>query len=283
MFSAGRGGTIHASVADMHIGATIALGRQRLTLADGGAVLPARAQCWLWSCWLDFWREVWRLKRDTGFDLYVELVGDIWEGYHHRSVQVTSLVESDQFKQAYEIVEGLVQMADMTFFVKGTSAHDGQLSWRSEILAEALARVYPGKIARDRGTGQWSFWELEMETQGVILNFQHHGSLGRLPWTVANLAHRTAVEIELKALRQGREPPHLAFRGDRHVYANTGDNHRVQVIHLPCWGVKNEYAQRYFPNHLPDIGGVITLCQGGRYEVIPRRYCPQPAPRWQPE
>lgn len=247
-----------------------------MRLDDGGTYLPSKAQLWTFEKWEDFWSRA-RAKRDKhNADLYALLNGDAHDGNHHGTTQIIS---GNEEVQAYiaQRTFGVVKDSkpEKIFVVRGTEAHVGPSGSSEENLARWL------HAEKDPVTEAWSSWHWRLQIHGVLIDAQHHTSMGRLPWTMANAANRLAAEVFFEHARNRLPPPHLVFRSHVHRHADSYQAQPTRAIILPAWQLKTGYAHKVAPNSLADIGGGITVIYpDGTFEHETVLYRPDPPPVW---
>lgn len=212
-----------AVVADLHINSTMALMPPNTYLDDGQPVGQSPFQQKLWSCWRDFWGQVEREKGDG--ELVTILDGDIVDGDHHHTPQIISTNLETQERMALDVLEQPARLSNAIFVVRGTEVHSGLAGQQEEAIARQLHAVKPDLWS-------YSWYSLRAEFGGVKFDVAHHGPLGRLPWTKANMVNRLAVEVEIEYHRLGQTPPDFALRAHNHQFADSGLNFRC--MQFPC-------------------------------------------------
>ena len=269
-----------AVVSDPHCGSTLGLcPSDGVELDDGGHYLPSAAQRKLWDCWLDFWKTV-RARRRKGDRFRVVINGDWVDGDHHRTGQIVSKnLAATQHEIAVRALHPAIRLNPETIVViRGTEAHVGA----SAEFEERAAREV--KALRCPATSGWSWWHFQALSQGVLLDFAHHGSVGRLPWTRPNAAVSLAARIALAAAKQGGRAPDLAIRSHMHQGADSYDHVKpTRVIQTRGWQLSTSFVHRIAAGSLPEIGGLLIACEGGRYEVEKVEFDWRRDDPWQPK
>jgi hypothetical protein len=248
------------AVADLHINSTVALCPKVVNLDDGGSYTASRTQRWLWECWLNFIAEAKILTE--GYRNVVIIDGDLTElDTAKRSVQLTTLNKSTILGIVTDTIAPLVDISDVCYFIRGTSAHVGKSAWSEEAIAkDTYNTVAPGD-------GKFSWWHYRGVASGVKLDISHHAQMGATPWSRKNAANNMAAKIMWwYQIDMGEKAPDLVLRGHNHTYASSGDNYKCQVNYLPAWTTKTEFAYRVgYEDVVSDIGGIIYLCENGRF------------------
>lgn len=270
-----------AVVSDVHAGSTVApCPPEGLRLEDGGTVLPSKAQNWLWECWEDYWRAVADVRQAQGASLGVLCNGDACDGIKHGTHQSVSPTMEGQFyvmQRVFSVPQAL--KPDWWVFTKGTPSHVGN----NAEVESSLAKMMGGE--RDPATGGWTWYHWEAELHGVRISARHHGRTGGRPWTMASAAGILATEIFIYYAREGKPHPHLAFRSHKHTAADSFDDQPVRVISTQAWQLHTEFTHKVVPEPsvMSAVGGLIVVIQpDGTYEVIKKRYRPDPTPLWRP-
>jgi hypothetical protein len=253
-------GIILAVVADTHVGGVTALSLPVWETVEGQQIIATKAQEWLYACWQDFWRYVYRLKKESKYHLVTVHLGDIIDGLQHGNVQaLPELI--DQENEACELLKPIRNISDGGFFVcLGTEAHAGAAAQSEQ------------RVAREVGATK-AAWSITLEVDGYTIDCSHHGRAGGREWTSS--AANMAVEVVVEYLSRGCEAPRFILRGHRHVIDDSGEKLRgVRAICLPSWQLKNAYGWRVAPGMRTDIGGLVIMdgmidWSHARYEAAP--------------
>ena len=262
---------IIAIVSDTHIGSTTALCLPEWSYDSGNidengekieaSYKASKEQNWIYDNWLDFWAYVKKLAGKE-YRIIAVHVGDVVEGDHHHTTQAIPNVE-DQESLAVEILRPVANF-DGLYIIRGTSAHAGDMA-RSEV-----------RVAKELGAKQCVF-ELLLSVNGIVMDFAHHGRVGRRDWTSA--AAGIAAEAALEAAKSGTKPPRYVFRGHNHLVDDSGEKMPgTRAIALPSWQLRTEYGYRVSPGKRSDIGGVIVMPDGS-LDLSKLRYFAAPGQR----
>lgn len=269
--------TLIAVVSDIHAGSMLGLCPESVRLDDGGNYVPSKAQRWLWDCWIDFWDQV-RVKQEVdNAILYVVLNGDAVEGDHHRTTQILSgnpEAQSYVLHRAVEIPQAL--SPDRWFVVRGTEAHVGPSGASEEALGRHL------KAEQDPDTHTWSWWHLRMEVQGIRFDFQHHGKMGRTPWTRAGQVGNLGFQVWAEHMMAGFAPPDIAIRSHFHQYYDSGDSPPTRLIQTAAWQLKTAHGHKVAADSIADVGGLMLYVDKGKVEVQKVLYKPELPRVWKP-
>lgn len=269
---------VWAITSDQHCGSTLGLcSPEGVSLDDGGWYMPSEAQRALYSCWMDYWAQV-ALKVGKDDRLYVVVNGDLLDGDHHNTPQIISKnLPATQHRIALDVFELPLSLRPSAFFViRGTEVHVGKSAGNEEALAEALgAEQTPG--------GNYSWWHLEVESNGVRMDFAHHGRMGQRPWTKMGGVSTLAAEIMLSCVEHESPIPDLVLRSHYHRWADSDENYRTRVIQLPGWQLSTGYVYRIAPRSIPSIGGLIVTCEDGEYEVEKVKFPWKREKAWRPK
>jgi hypothetical protein len=249
------------AVADPHINSTVSLCPPVINLDDGGTYHSSRTQRWLWECWLDFC--VQALNLTDGYKRVAIFGGDLSElDRKNRTNQIITPNKATILDMIREVITSLVSFTDANYFIRGTEAHTGKSSWAEEDIAKDTDNTVP----MTQSIHTW--WHYRGVASGVRLDVAHHTSMGRKPWLKRNAANAAAAEIMWKyQVDRFVKAPDLALRSHVHTYATSGDNFKCQVDCLPSWSIKTEYAYRMgMENDISDIGGIVYLCENGKFQ-----------------
>ena len=267
---------ILAVVSDLHVGSTLGLiPSSGADLDDGGHYRPNDAQLWLHSCFVNFTQRV-RASVKRGDQLHVIVNGDAVDRIT-KSAQVWSVNDVDVIRAAVNVLGPLREMVKGGgfFVVRGTETHVGLSGALEEALAVQLrATPWPADAATR------SVFYLRLQLSGVGIDVAHHGRAGTHEWTRTNPLGAMAVNLALEYAKHDERLPALAIRSHTHRYADSGDNFPIRMLATPAWQLQTAYGQKIAPGRLPDIGGVLVACEGGRADVTCVRYLPQREAAW---
>ena len=266
---------ILAVVGDTHCGSTLGLcPAEGVMLPDGGRHLPSTGQLWAWENWVDFWGRVDGLARKHKARVVGIHMGDSVDGDHHRTTQ---LITADPEAQAYIRDHALLPMKQACkkiYMCIGTEAHVGPGQ-------DSACGKWLG-AERHPTTDAWAAHEWNLNLSGVKIQARHHWSMGKLPWTKHGSAVRLATQVFAEhaeyAARTGHPLtfPHILLRGHMHQWADSGTAQPVRALGVPSYQLSTSFVHRIRQTDLADIGGVIILCQDGKYDVTPVLYAPDP-------
>src|SRR6266478_1252442 len=125
-------------ISDTHFGSTVAVAKEH-QLDDGGTYIPGPIQMKLADLWDDFWEWAYDLigREDTFTFVHC---GDVIDGDHHHSTQVSSANLKVQESLAVEMLTPIVahQQCDRYFQIRGTGVHVGDAGETEERIAAAL-------------------------------------------------------------------------------------------------------------------------------------------------
>jgi len=263
-----------AVTSDHHIRSTVGLcPPQGCPLDDGGTYMPSKAQQWLWQSWVAFWGQVDKVRREEGADLYEIYNGDLIDGEHHGTPQISTKNLADEQELALACLAPALSLApNYVFVVRGTEAHVGKSGEREEMIARRIE-------AEKDPQGNASWWQLTLQINGSILQFAHHGRIGYRPWTRANAAQMLAAELTIDH-SSSPYAPQLAVFSHHHQVADSYDNYPVRVIQTPAWQLATAYVHRIKPGALASIGGLVIICREGEYSVEKVIYKPEREKPW---
>lgn len=263
---------IVAVVSDLHSGSTVGLCPPIVTLDDGGEYRQSRAQGWLWENWLDFWRRMGQLKKDTRLPLVVIINGDLVDGDHHNTSQIITRNPNTQIDIALEVLEPLRWEANAIFETRGTEVHTGGSGWVEERVAKEIG------TRSDEANGTHSFWHLLAEFGGVLFDIAHHPeTTSRLPHTKGADSNRIAAMLIMEYGGRGERIPNVALRGHIHSFRDSGTTHgSIRVFTTPAWQLTTGFGHRIGAGgKLQKPGGFYFICRQGHYIFEPVFYTPE--------
>ncbi len=271
-----------AVVSDVHAGGTTAVCPAEITLDDGGKYTASKAQNWLWECWLDYWRKVETQRAALNADLVVLFNGDAVEGHHHKTTQVASGNPNAQAAIWTEVIRvPLALKPKHIVMTRGTAAHVGESACAEERIADGLRRD-KRPIVSDVATGAASLWHWYADIAGVRIDATHHGRIGQREHTRASQLALYAHDVHLSYTKRGELPPHLAFRGHNHKFADSYDACAPRVIATGAWQLGTGHVHKVAPDSIADIGGAICVIRDGAYTVDKVQYQAERSATWRP-
>lgn len=246
-----------ALCSDTHAGGTTALMPPSYTTSEGQTIQANRVQSYLWECWLDFCQQVKAAKRGGAF-VYGVHVGDVTEGNHHDTVQILTVAEHDHAEVGVEVMTHFVSNVSRFAQVRGTETHVGASSSLETQVVKSLSAYdidRPDDASDGVGVHGWTHRVLRRTIAGIRLNAAHHIGGGT---TKRNTAIETAVEKHLKLCGEHGEPyAHYLVRAHKHRKADTGFSYFTRGMVLPAWQFPTAYVDKYSPDDVPMIGGVL--------------------------
>lgn len=270
---------VFAVVSDLHCGSMLGLcPPDGVQLDDGGRYMPSNAQVRLWECWLDYWATV-KKSLKKGDRLIAVCNGDAADGWHHNSSQIVSNnLPVIQHEITLRTLAPMLELEPSNIiFIRGTETHVGSSGAYEERLARDLEAV------KDRETGSHSHWHFQTLSQDVLLDFAHHGSVGKLPWTRNNPSNALAARVFMAAARARVRHPDLVIRSHMHQEADSGEAQPVRVIQTRGWQLSTAFIHKIAAGSLPEVGGLVISCEAGRYELQKVRFEWKRAEPWKPK
>lgn len=270
-----------AVVSDIHAGGTTAVCPPKIILDDGGEYTASKAQGWLWECWNDYCAKVDAARVLHKAKLVWLFNGDAVEGQHHKTTQIMSGNPNAQAAAWNDVVRvALALKPDHIVITRGTAAHVGESACAEERIADGLRRD-KRPIVSDPATGAASLWHWYADIQGVRIDATHHGRIGQREHTRASQIALYAHDVHLSYTKRGELPPHLAFRGHNHKFADSFDACQPRVVATGAWQLGTGHVHKVAPDSIADIGGAIAVIHKGAYTVEKVHYQAQRGATWQ--
>jgi len=212
----------------------------------------------------------------AGYRLIVVVNGDVVEyDTKKRTHQLITRNHATIDALALDVLAPLVDIADGVVIIRGTEAHTGKSASGEERLAADLDNVIPASESVK------SHWQLQRKVEGVTFDVAHHTSMGGMPWTEKQAAVKLAAVTRMRYIEQDQRPPDVVLRSHVHRYSDSGGNYPTFAVTLPAWTLKTAYIHRIGgENTLSDIGGVVFLCEDGKYEYKHLAYKPRKVNIW---
>lgn len=244
-------------VGDLHVGSTMALWPQGAKLQDGGEYTCNAFQTWLNDCWWSMLETALALPEKP----IVIVNGDIIQGAHDRDGQLVTSRTDVQADAAYEALKPLREIAARMYMMHGTPWHGGAASRDVTALAKRL------DVVPNPATKGPLWWELYLNMAGHVVHVTHHVSATSLPFYEATAPLRDFYVLTSELHRTyGKDAPavELDVRSHRHRCIHVHKPPHVNVLVVPAWQLKGEFAFKVASSSLPDIGyGLIEATPDG--------------------
>lgn len=239
-------------ISDTHVGSIYGLMPPGFASSDDREVLLNPGQKHLWKCFEHLCSEVSKLKIDV-----VIHNGDSVDGPQQaqRGTELCLPLAGDQVEAAIMAMQKLLDAAgNPTFYaIQGTEYHGGKGERETEAFAKGLNAVPFSGL----GTGKYSRDALDLDIDGVVLNFNHHiqgaGGLYR-----ATAADREGVFSAI-AGKDGKMPKADAvFRSHLHYFVHV-EHASKHITITPAWQLQTRFMRKLsLYKCLPDIGALIV-------------------------
>lgn len=264
-------------VSDTHENHIFGLGPPVFTRSDGDVIKANNIRRELWSAWNRFFDQAFKLS--GGYYRVVCGLGDLIESDAKVRSQNELVTRSppDALRMVCETWEPIAQEADNLLIIRGTPAHTGEGSWQEESVAQNFDNTIP-----DTENSNASWWHFYGEFGGVIFDLAHHSSMGRISRNLAGAAGRLAYDVQRAYIMDWKlKPPDLVIRAHNHRFADSGTTYDTRALMIGCFQYKTAYLHRINAGYeMPQIGGLVVLCDGGRYELHPIRIRPKSKRLW---
>ena len=252
-----RKDTLQVVLSDTHSGSNFALFLPRVWNGKkGNNHTPTSSQLKIRERFLIYADEIRQMRQGKKIRLVHD--GDAIDGDHHASGDVCTLNPLEQADIHIELMIELQrlidwQAGDELYYLKGTKVHVGEFE------------NYIGRELNAVSDGEFYSWEyLELETNGVMSWFVHHGPGRGEGANEGNPVKNWLKNIYFEALKDKRRIPDIVYTGhvhsptyNTHVYREKMNFKTMHGIILPSWQMKTEYAWMKVPVSKNKIGGVV--------------------------
>jgi hypothetical protein len=232
-------------VSDLQTGSRYSQWPDHLPIKDGGFWHSSPKQQIVKVAWDAFLLKVKEIKPDI-----LVLNGDMIEGAQEKAkgIPVITTDLGEQVEAAIEILKPLRKMVKECFCIKGTSYHDNDQAGPLERIAKELDCT-PFRAH------QYTDWVLNLDVDGVILNFAHHISVS------TGLYRATAPDREgiWSALAGRSKVPDAdaVIRSHVHLFCHVEHSHK-HIIITPGWQLQTEYQiKKSYYRMFPELGAVL--------------------------
>lgn len=244
-------------ISDTHSGSNYALGLNRIWQGEHTPkILPKSGQQKIRKQFELFAKEVRQARKSKTIELIHN--GDAIDGDHHHSGDVCTINTTEQADIHIELMQEFQQRidwhsGDKLYYTRGTRVHTGG------------EEDYIGKQTNAVMCGDFHAFEfLELETNGVLSWFVHHGPNKGEGANEGNGMRNWLKNIYFDALKDGRRIPQIVYTG--HVHNPTYSNYiyrekmNFKTIHgiiTPSWQLKTCYAWMKAAASKNKIGGMM--------------------------
>lgn len=239
-------------VSDTHVGSIYGLMPPGFKASDDREVLLNPGQQYLWECWEDMIR--WAKPYSVAAIIHN---GDVIDGKQQaqRGTELCLPIPADQAEAAEMAFAPLLKAAGnpSIYLIQGTEYHDAKGAREMEAFGKAIGAVQH----RGLGTGRYSRDGLDLEIDGVVLNFAHHISGGG-GFYRATAADREGV-LSALAGKEGKLPKADAvFRSHLHYFVRV-EHESKHICITPCWQLQTRFMRKLSTYKcLPSIGAVMV-------------------------
>jgi hypothetical protein len=248
--------TILWHIADTHINNKVGLRVPTMVLDEQDSSGISPGQRFLWRCLMYQCDTIKKLAKKHRAKVWVVFGGDLPDLDTKFRTQQIYTRNTDVVKEMVNnTIEPVLDIADREFIVLGTESHVGRME---QMIAADITNPKP-EIHPDTGYRYAHKWWIDCE--GVQLLIQHHGKLGRLPWTKANALNQKSKRLKL----QYRNPPNIFIQAHNHQHETSSMRADPFVIAAPCMKLHGEYEERIDADE-GDYGGMYFVCKDN--EVI---------------
>jgi len=263
---------IIAVVNDLHVGSPYAVAPDYWLSQDRMPIQPNELQRIINAHWLECWGRVAALRK--GAQLVVLVLGDVIEGVHHETTQITTSRIDTQEDMACAVLETGLKIGkfrwsgnarDNIRFYSGTDAHDGN----SGTSLERVARRVLDMDAQDSRKASHNLGRLSIN--GVRYDVVHKpgSGPGSRAQTQGNAFQAWLKSLYLTGLERGAWPRYVLTAHHhtylrRNVYSVTGSDVVMTGFILPSWKVHDDHIQAVVPFALASVGMVaFEVSDGG--------------------
>jgi len=263
--------TIQAVMSDLHTGSIHALTLARAWQGEHTQVISPRSKQIEIRKHLDeYTSQIALARKDKKLKLIID--GDAIDGVHHNTQDVFTRDIKEQADVHIEIMIDIQkkmkwQKGDELYYVKGTEIHTTDME---HYIAEELNAV------PDRA-GNHAHDCLDVETNGIISRFIHHGPGAGDGANEGNAMRNWVKAIYFDAVKDGDAVPDIVYTGHVHnpTYAPYSYRHGMEfkVMHgiiLPSWQEKNRYAWMKAPKSKNKIGAVLHEIKADGTICVPK-------------
>lgn len=250
--------TVIAVYNDIHAGSPVAPFPMRQWQFSDSNYSPSILQKILYSQLRDASEEIGRRRK--GKRLIVVKLGDMVEGLHHGSKQVSTTRRAEHEAISLELMDRIDEWTgftdgDLEYFVAGTESHVEESEERIARDRDAQAYI-PSDVAGGRD-GVYVFPALSIMINGIDCFFAHHGPATGEGANKGNGLRNRVKNLYYEYLENGKSLPRLVIFADKHRkhYERFWRNGKtIDAIISPAWQVKTEFVYKIRPEALSNVG-----------------------------
>jgi len=232
-------------VSDLQVGSRYSNWPEKMPIKDGGYWRLNPGQQMLADAWDKFLKLAIQIKPNI-----LVLNGDMIEGAQEKAKGVPVITSDlgEQAEAAIMLLQPLCKSIKEIYCIKGTSYHDSDQAGPLERIAKELGCI-PFRPY------QYTAWVLNLDVNGVILNFAHTISVS------TGLYRATAPDREgiWSALAGRSKVPDAdaVIRSHVHLFCHVEHSSKHMVI-TPGWQLQTEYLiKKSYYRMYPEIGSVL--------------------------
>ena len=247
-------------VSDLHCGSIFGMLPPNFVGSTDVMIDQNPLQRYLWKCWADLCKKVNNIPEIVA----VVVNGDVVDGTQgaQRGVELNLPIIQDQVLAAEGCLQTLKSSLDPKvdwYAVQGTEYHDARAGQLLDDVARRLGCKKYGSLAA--GSGIYSREFLDLEIDGVVMNFAHGISVA------GGFYRATAVDREgiwsALAGKEGKLPKADAvIRSHCHFFVHV-EHASKHVAITPCWEMQTRYMRKNSVYRmLPDLGAMLVWFDG---------------------
>lgn len=179
---------------------------------------------------------------------HLVLMGDLIEGFHHRTTQIITSNTEDHFRGAVALLEPLAERVrgwgGKVYVIRGTECHVGQTE-------SCIGHVLGAE--RDPVSRMYAFDQLNLTVCGTACSFQHHAPTTARPWTRGTAMSVAGAYNRLNAIEAGISPPRVVATAHAHTGRVYIDAAGVTVATY-AWQALTRHGHKVVPSAVTTVG-----------------------------
>lgn len=247
-------------VSDLHAGSIYGMLPPKFAASSDSVLGQNPGQAYMWECWLDLVKRVREIKTQI---VAVVLNGDLVDG--PQRIQAGSELSipliADQARAAEVCLTVLRDVLPKVpwYSVQGTEYHVGRAGRECEVIAKNLGCLSYGAITA--GSGLYSREVLDLDIDGVVLNFAHHISVAG-GFYRATAVDREGIWSALAGKEKGLPKADVCIRSHCHFFVHV-EHASKHVAITPCWQLQTRFMRKHSAYRmLPDLGALLVWLDG---------------------
>jgi hypothetical protein len=236
---------------DIHCGSTVALSHPEAKQTSGNVIGHGSnlLHAWLWENWLATIAKVGEYC--GGDEAIICANGDLVEGNHHRTHEITALSVEEHANNAILCLEPWKSIASRWIITEGTECH-----------TQRIEHYIAGQLDT-KAKAKW-LWE----QNGCLIDAAHHISATSRAYLEASLLSIAMGNARLNYARSSHRVPSIFLRAHRHCHGHYSDG-RGMIGIAGAWQFLTRHGQKVVTDAIPAPSVLVHDWRGCAHGELP--------------